>query len=81
LQILRRSPTRRSPVKDVDYTAYGDTINVGARLETANKQLRTRTGVSATLAEAVKNFYGRPIGDLLLRGRAEAVRDFEPARK
>ena len=65
-----------------DYTAYGDTINVAARLETANKQLGTRICVSATLAEAVKDFHGRPIGDLLLRGRAEALRlpsnRFEP---
>ena len=63
-----------------DYTAYGDTINVAARLETANKQLGTRICVSATLAEAVKDFHGRPIGDLLLRGRAEALRAFEPLR-
>ena len=61
-----------------DYTAYGDTINVGARLEAANKQLGTRICVSATLAEAVKEFHGRPIGDLLLRGRAGALRAFEP---
>ena len=61
-----------------DYTAYGDTINVAARLETANKQLGTRICVSATLAEAVKDFHGRPIGDLLLRGRAEALRAIEP---
>jgi adenylate cyclase len=61
-----------------DYTAYGDTINVAARLETANKQLGTRICVSATLAAAVKDFHGRPIGDLLLRGRAEALRAFEP---
>jgi adenylate cyclase len=61
-----------------DYTAYGDTINVAARLETANKQLGTRICVSATLAKAVKDFHGRPIGDLLLRGRAEALRAFEP---
>jgi adenylate cyclase len=44
----------------------------------ANKRLGTRICVSATLAEAVKNFRGRPIGDLLLRGRAEALRAFEP---
>jgi adenylate cyclase len=61
-----------------DYTAYGDTINVAARLETANKQLGTRICVSAALAKAVKDFRGRPIGDLLLRGRAEAMRAFEP---
>ncbi len=61
-----------------DYTAYGDTINVAARLETANKQLGTRICVSAALAEEVKDFRGRPIGDLVLRGKAEAMRAFEP---
>lgn len=63
-----------------DYTAYGDTINVAARLEEANKQLGTRICVSATLAEKVQNFYGRPVGDLVLRGRTEALRAFEPLR-
>jgi adenylate cyclase len=29
-------------IRFFDYTAYGDTTNVGARLETANKQLGTR---------------------------------------
>jgi adenylate cyclase len=63
-----------------DYTAYGDTINVAARLEEANKQLGTRICVSATLAGKVKDFRGRPIGDLMLRGRAEAMRALEPLR-
>jgi adenylate cyclase len=63
-----------------DYTAYGDTINVAARLEEANKQLGTRICVSATLAEKVQNFYGRPVGDLVLRGKTEALRAFEPLR-
>jgi adenylate cyclase len=63
-------------IRFFDYTAYGDTTNVGARLETANKQLDTRICVSATLAETVKDF--QPIGDLVLRGRAEALRAFEP---
>jgi len=61
-----------------DYTAYGDTINVTARLETANKQLGTRVCVSATLAGKVADFRGRPMGDLVLRGRTEALRAFEP---
>ena len=61
-----------------DYTAYGDTINVAARLETANKQLGTRICVSAALAEGAENFRGRPIGDLELRGRGEVIRAFEP---
>jgi adenylate cyclase len=63
-----------------DYTAYGDTINVAARLEVANKQFGTRICVSATLAARVKEFRGRPVGDLVLRGRAEALRAFEPLR-
>jgi adenylate cyclase len=61
-----------------DYTAYGDTINIAARLEAANKQLGTRICVSAILAAKVKDFRGRPVGDLLLRGRSEALRAFEP---
>ena len=63
-----------------DYTAYGDTINVAARLENANKQLGTRICVSAPLAAKVENFRGRPVGDLVLRGRTEALRAFEPLR-
>ena len=61
-----------------DYTAYGDTVNVAARLEAANKQLGTRICVSATLAANVERFRGRAIGDLVLRGRTEALRAFEP---
>jgi adenylate cyclase len=63
-----------------DYTAYGDTINIAARLEAANKQLGTRICVSAILAGKVKEFRGRPVGDLMLRGRTEALRAFEPLR-
>jgi adenylate cyclase len=61
-----------------DYTAYGDTINIAARLEAANKQLGTRICVSATAAGRADGFLGRPVGDLVLRGRSEALRAFEP---
>ena len=63
-----------------DYTAYGDTINVAARLEAANKQLGTRICVSAAAAERA-GFRGRPVGDLVLRGRTEPLRAFEPLRR
>ncbi|HEY7230138.1 MAG TPA: adenylate/guanylate cyclase domain-containing protein [Pseudolabrys sp.] len=63
-----------------DYTAYGDTVNVAARLESANKYFGTRTCVSSVLASQVSDFRGRPIGDLLLRGKTEAMRAFEPLR-
>ena len=61
-----------------DYTAYGDTINTAARLEAANKFLGTRICVSAAVAEAAGRFRGRPVGDLMLRGRSEPLRAYEP---
>jgi adenylate cyclase len=61
-----------------DYTAYGDTINTTARLETANKLLGTRMCASAAVADAAKGFQGRPVGDLMLRGRSEPLRAYEP---
>jgi class 3 adenylate cyclase len=61
-----------------DYTAYGDTINTAARLEAANKFLGTRICVSAAIANGVAPFRGRPVGDLVLRGRSEPLRAFEP---
>jgi class 3 adenylate cyclase len=64
-----------------DYTAYGDTINTAARLEAANKFLGTRICVSATIAEGAENFKGRPVGDIVLRGRSEPLRAFEPLRE
>ena len=61
-----------------DYTAYGDTINTAARLEAANKHLGTRICVSAAVADGADSFQGRPVGDLMLRGRSEPLRAFEP---
>lgn len=61
-----------------DYGAYGDTINTAARLETANKQLGTRICVSAAVADRMPDFCGRPVGDLILRGRTQSLRVYEP---
>jgi adenylate cyclase len=61
-----------------DYAAYGDTINTAARLEGVNKQLGTRICVSVNVTEGAENFRGRPVGDLMLRGKTQALRAFEP---
>jgi len=61
-----------------DYTAYGDTINIAAGLEAANKFLGTRICVSATVADGSGNFSGRPVGDLVLRGRSDLLSVYEP---
>lgn len=64
-----------------DYTAYGDTISIAARLEAANKQLGTRICVSGSVVERVANFRGRPVGNLRLRGRSESLMAHEPLTK
>ena len=64
-----------------DYTAHGDAVNVAARLETVNKQLGTRICVSEATAAEIEGFQGRPIGSLLLKGKTEPLRAFEPLTK
>jgi len=61
-----------------DYTAHGDTINTAARLEAANKFLGTRICVSGAVADRAEGFQGRPVGNLILRGRCEPLRAYEP---
>jgi class 3 adenylate cyclase len=67
--------------KFFDYTAHGDTINTAARLQAANKLLGTRICVSESVARAAENFRGRPVGDIVLRGRSEPLRAYEPLRE
>lgn len=64
-----------------DYSAYGDTINTASRLEKANKTLGTRICVSTDVAQLVPEFIGRPVGDLMLRGRSTPLRVYEPLHK
>lgn len=61
-----------------DYTAYGDAVNVAARLEAANKKLGTRICVSESVKAAAAEFHGRPAGHLNLSGKSEPLRCFEP---
>jgi len=61
-----------------DYTAHGEAINVAARLEAANKILGTRICVSGETVSRIRDFVGRPVGALMLRGKAKPVEAFEP---
>ena len=62
-----------------DYTAMGDVVNLGGRLEEANRWLGTRILVS----EATRHACGeavlfREVGLARIRGKAEPLRLFEP---
>lgn len=61
-----------------DYTAYGETINLAARLEVVNRTIGTRVLVSATTADRIADFQGRMVGALLLRGTRKPLQAFEP---
>ena len=61
-----------------DYRALGDPINTAARLEQVNKRLGTTVCVSASTVEQCPDFTGRPVGQLILKGKVEPVPCFEP---
>jgi len=61
-----------------DYTAYGDVVNIAARLERANKSIGTRICVGESVAEQMPSFRGRPVGTLLLKGKSQSLRCYEP---
>ena len=61
-----------------DYTAYGDVVNVAARLERANKTIGTRICIGEDVVALIPEFSGRPVGTLLLKGKSRALRCYEP---
>ncbi len=61
-----------------DYTAIGDTVNLAARLESANKLLGTRAVVSGeTLAATDGGLVVRALGRFRVVGRSEPVAIYE----
>jgi adenylate cyclase len=62
----------------IQYTALGDGMNTAARLESANKALKTTVLVSAEAMEKSGLDWFRPMGRVVLSGRATAVEVWEP---
>jgi adenylate cyclase len=63
----------------IQYTALGDSMNTAARLESANKSLQSSVMASREFVERSGLDWWRPMGRVVLRGRAQPVDIFEPA--
>lgn len=62
----------------MSYTVIGDAVNLGARLESLNKDYGTRIIISAsTRAQLTRAFDLRPLGDVVVKGRTAPVAIFE----
>jgi class 3 adenylate cyclase len=62
----------------VNYTAHGDAVNTAARLEGLNKEFGTHICVSGSTKEQCEGIDFRPIGSVVLKGKAQSVEVWEP---
>ena len=63
----------------IQYTALGDSMNTAARLESANKALKTSVMASEDFASRTSLDWWRPMGKVVLSGRKRPVALLEPA--
>jgi adenylate cyclase len=62
----------------MSYTVIGDAVNLGARLESLNKEYGTRIIISEATRERLKGRYDiHPLGDVIVKGKSKPVAIFE----
>jgi adenylate cyclase len=62
----------------MSYTVIGDAVNLGARLESLNKEYGTRIIISEATRGQLKRHYDlRPLGKVIVKGKSQAVAIFE----
>ena len=62
----------------MSYTVIGDAVNLGARLESLNKEYGTRIIISSSTRDRLKGQYDiRPLGDVVVKGKSKPVAIFE----
>jgi adenylate cyclase len=62
----------------MSYTVIGDNVNLGSRLESLNKQYGSRIIISdASRARLTGSYDIRPLGDVVVKGKTQAVAIFE----
>ncbi len=62
----------------MSYTAIGDAVNLGSRLESLNKEFGARIIISDATRTRLKGRYDmKPLGTVTVKGRSEPVRIFE----
>jgi adenylate cyclase len=62
----------------MSYTVIGDNVNLGSRLESLNKDYKTRIIMSDATRTRLTNLYDmRPLGDVTVKGKSKAVAIYE----
>src|SRR5204863_9056628 len=62
----------------MSYTVIGDAVNLGARLESLNKDYGTRIIISESTRARLKRRYDiHPLGDVIVKGKSQPVAIYE----
>jgi adenylate cyclase len=62
----------------MSYTVIGDNVNLGSRLESLNKDYRTRIIISDATRTRLSGAYNtRPLGEVVVKGKTRPVAIFE----